>query len=67
MHIISLYNKKKIGLVDILKIVCVVIPKPTLNQIYEFKGEDAEPTLVGEHSRDLKNSSLSFKVGNGTT
>ncbi|NDB84228.1 MAG: hypothetical protein EB127_16170 [Alphaproteobacteria bacterium] len=45
----------------------LIIPKPTLNQTYEFKDEDAEPTLVGEHSQDMKNSCVSFKVGNGIT
>ncbi len=42
-----------------------LIPKPILNQTHGFKGEDAQPILIGEHSRVPQNSYGSFKMGNG--
>lgn len=41
------------------------IPFPILNQTNEFQGEAAQRNNLREHSRDLQNSFVSFKMGNG--
>jgi LPS-assembly protein len=43
----------------------VPIPNLILNQEGEFKGEAAQPILIGEQSRILQNSSTSFKMREG--
>lgn len=42
-----------------------IIPKPTSNQTHGFQDEDAQPILIGEHSRDPQNSCGSLEAGNG--
>ena len=49
------------------KMTQTLILKPILNKTYEFKTAEAQRTEVREHSRESKNSYVSFKIGNGIT